>query len=85
MLGSASSYVIALNTRPNLKIFLRSLSVRTSIQVILTKLHFSVASTAHTDSGTYKCLGSNTVNNIEQGFQAEITVAVGKDFFLGTI
>ena len=50
-----------------------------------TKLHFSVASTAHTDSGTYKCLGSNTVNSVEQGSQAEITVAVGKDLFLGTI
>ena len=69
----------------NRKIFLRSLSVRTSIQVVLIKLNFSVASTAHTDSGTYKCLGSNTVNSVEQGSQAGIIVAVGKDFFLGTI
>ena len=52
---------------------------------MLTKFHFSVASTAHTDSGTYKCLGSNTVNSVEQGSQAEIIVAVGKDFFLVTI
>ena len=72
MLGSA----YALNPRSKSKDICKT---------CFTKLNFSVANTAHTDSGTYKCLGSNTVNSEEQGSQAKIIVAVGKDIFLGTI